>query len=375
MRIALYVCPYVLSKSSIYQVYVLIDNLKKNYNYNVDLFVSDSSKLNNNNETDIINKQYVRDNNLNIIWSEPNSKKYDILLLTNVFSKIWNTNDARIAIAKSFIKYKKPVFSLKYDTTLEHRYINLPEIIYGVNTKYILPINNKWIITDKCKKFIFPSLNFCIPKPNCISKKDFYKIYNLNPKLKIIIFFIGRNKKWQHIYNDYTLSIHWFLKNIITINNILNKYGYQLIFKFHRNETNNNHNNLTIINSEHTYESIHYSTYAFTYGTSMVYQLYLYNLPSLEIGHGMYFPGWTVIHKYINTKLPSCFNYGQDLIYGNICSYDSLSNNTINTLLSFLNTTHDLTKFKYINDNPIYGNSYYYNINDITKSLHTQIQK
>jgi hypothetical protein len=378
MKIALYTCPHVLSKSSIYITCELINYFSKKYNYKIDLFIPEFDNTYNQNIFDYIDKKYASINNLDINWSTPSPKKYNILLLINVYSKIVDKYDSRIDIAKLFINRNRPVFVLKYDTTLEYRFIDLPGITYGVNTNYILPLRPDWIITEDCKKFIFPSLNYySIPKSNSISKKKFYKIYKLNPKFKTIIFFVGRNGKWLNIKNQYTKPMHWFLNNIKIINNILYNNNYQLIFKAHKGQSLSS--NITIIQPEHTYESIKYSSFAFTFGTSMVYQLYLYNLPSLEIGHGMYYPRW---YKYFNNikdhdniikQIIPLFDFGRNLIFGSIYPFKELSKNPQTILTSFLNTKFDISKFKYKYNNPIYGNSYDDNIDTICLSLYKQI--
>jgi hypothetical protein len=385
MKVAFYIFPYVLSKSTGYLTFLFIDELRKSFNLDIDLYIPNS---NTKTSHDYIDKQFIDMTKIykrKVIWGSPNANKYDVLLIVNGYSKKWTLYRSRLDIVYEFIKKSKTVISLKYDNSLEHRIIPNTNLLYGVNTLHCMRFGNTWSLSPACKRFIFPSLNLSIPKPNSLTRKQFYKKYNLNTQYKLITIFIGHTKKWYKSNKLYARSIHYLFNNLKKFRLIFRHNKYQFIFKLHKGqETHHIKSNypITSIQSIHTYEAIKFSDFAITYGTSMVYQLYLYDLPSLEIGSGMYSPGWSAGYvKYkqnhdAETYINHCFdgyNNGKDLIYGQVISFDQLKNNTQNVILSFINTPFNINEFKYVKNNPIYGDSYYSNINNIAKSLVSQL--
>ena len=54
----------------------------------------------------------------------------------------------------------------------------------------------------------------------------------------------------------------------------------------------------------------------------MVYQLYLYDLPTLDLGTGIYYPRWAFTNPENRVITPlQNFRYGRDLIYGEVVNF------------------------------------------------------
>jgi hypothetical protein len=382
MKIALYIDPYISPISTFYTKILLQKELAK-LNYKLDIYIPYIPKNTTKNEDCYINKIFALKKEYNIIWDIPNPEKYDILLLIHIWSKKWhNGDDMRKEISNSFNKLNKKILCLKFDTTLEHRYIN-DTIIYGINTEYKLNLSPRWILPNNAKTFIFPQIsNLSFNKEDILSKIEFYNKYKINKNKKIIIFFVGRFKKWYNNKSFDTNVIQWFFNNLSNINILLNNNNYQLIFKLHRSDglqiiKNFKLNNLIIIDQYDTHEAIKYSNRSISYCTSMVYELYLYNLPVLELFEGIYYPGWIsdlTRNKQYNSPLKD-YNNGKDLIYGKITSYKELINNSDKILSEFINTDYNIKNYNYCNNHPIFGNSYYSSIQEITNLLITEINK
>jgi hypothetical protein len=233
------------------------------------------------------------------------------------------------------------------------------------------------------------------PKPNQLTYNEFCEKYGLDNKLKIIALLPGKIDKWREYckdknvqfkdklvrYNYYKNNeqIHWFIQNQNKISKIFKKMGYQLVGKFHQRDFNkcddNNkykkillQANIVYVEQYDSYELIKYSTYALTFGSTMVYQLYLYDLPSIEIGTGFYFPGWACNNNndfsYMNYIKP--YNLGKDLIYGHVADFKELSNNTMEYFKQLL--AKEII-FKYKDNNPLYGESYGKTLDDSYKSI------
>jgi hypothetical protein len=384
MRIALFIDPFHLPKSTCYNKFLFVNEMQK-FGYDINVYIPDFKGNKRTNTDCYLNKEFALQNNYLIKWGYPNESDYDVLLLLHNWAKAWNAGaDIRPQISEPFITNNKSIISLKFDTSFEHRFIHL-DVLYGINTNTHIAITSRMILPPSSNTFIFPSLNLSIPKPNALSHNVFYKKYNLNPKLKLIIFFLGRTDKWNDSSKLYTKPIYWFLKRYRKITRILYNNGYQLIFKLHRNDGANIRkltklNKINIIYPEDTYESVKYSDYALSYATTMLYELYLYDLPVFDIGNGIYFPGWMNLYKnnqnpesiIKNTPL-SKYNNGRDLIFGTYNNFAKFKKKPAEVFYTFLNTKYDITKFKYLKNHPIYGDSYYDNVNTIAKSLAKQL--
>jgi hypothetical protein len=381
MKIAFYIDPFISPISTFYTLILLQQELLQ-HNHTLIFHIPYAQSTTTNNDDCYVNNIFATHHNYNIIWDFPNENEYDILLLTHIWSKKWNKRiDTRKIIADRFIKLQKKVISLKVDTTLEHRHIN-NRVIYGVNSSFRINLSDHWMIPDSAKQFIFHQIsNYKFEKPNHLNKESFFQKYNLNQNKQIITFFMSRYKKWYNSKLDFALPIFWFFRNLKKITKVLHKLNYQLVFKLHRSDgtaiiDKYNLDNLTIIDNYDTYELIKYSSRALSFGTSMVYELYLYNLPVMEIGNGIYYPGWlSYVSRTLQLKSPlKKYDNGRQLIYGTIIPYKMLSLNFNNVMKKFIDTEYNIDKYKYKNKHPIYGNSYNATIQSITTQLIDQFK-
>lgn len=383
MNIALYLDPNISPISTFYTIIELKKYIELEYNYKFDIFIPYTNSTTTNNDDCWVTYHFSIKYNYTIIWNRiPDPNKYNVLCISHIWNKKWNGIDNRIVLVDLFLKYKRQVISLKMDTTMEHRFLN-NDIFYGVNSLYQLKLDKRWILPKKSKQFIFHQIsNLSIPKPNRLSQIEFMEKYKLMKNRKIILFLMGRFQKWYNVEYINSKNMNNFLLLLPKINSILEKNNCQLIFKLHRSDSISlintyNLHNLIIIDSYDTHEAILYSDYAITYGSTIVYELYLYNLPVLELGYGIYFPGWVT---YLNKKYPiKClqeYNFGRDLIYGIIVG----DNDLIDSLLQFIdlykNTRQDTNiNYNFKKHHPIFGDSYENNtIDKIATSLIEKIK-
>jgi hypothetical protein len=392
MKIVLYIDPLYLSISYFHTIYLLKEYFE-NKECIFDICIPDYDKLKIDNikiKDCFINKEYAKKYNYNINWfnyeDKINPKKYDILLLLHMYGK-WNLIDNRKIMMENFKKQNKKIMTIKSDMTLEYRYLD-DTIIYCVNSSnLLLDLPSRWILRKNSNILIVPVIsNLLYEKRYALTKEDFYKKYNLNKNNKNIIFFMGNvSKFYNKLVNIDNSIIHSFIKNIKLLIDIFKNLNYNLIFKLHRTQEVkiiedinliNFFNNIIIIKNEDTHELIKYSERAISYNTCMVYELYLYNLPVLELGDGIYFPGWiSCIKKYNIYK--SCplkdFNYGKDLIYGTILNNNFNKKNYNSIINLFINQDFNIKKYKYLNNHPIYGDSYNKNINNVGDIIYNKM--
>lgn len=373
MYIALYIDPNISPISTFYTVI----ELKKIFELNeqtFDIFIPYVEKTITNNDDCWVNKKFSDTYKYSIIWDKlPSPDSYDVLCLSHIWSKKWNGKDNRIDLAEKFQNKSKIVLCLKFDTTLEHRFIN-EKTIYGVNSKYYLDLEKRWILPRNCQTFIFPQIsNLSIPKNKSLTYTEFCEKYKLDIKKKIIIFFMGRFEKWYDSKVINSQNMYFFLENYNRFLKKINDFECQIIFKLHRSDSVQLINiyelqNLNIIDSYDTHEAVKFSSYAFTFASSIVYELYLYDLPVLDLGYGIYYPGWiTDINKKRQLKCMKEYDYGQKIIFGMILG----NNNFFKVLSKFINNFNKakIIDYQYLNNHPIFGKSYYNGIYDIYKSL------
>lgn len=383
MRFALYLDLYTISINSFYTKVALVESFRNN-GHILDIFYP-LNMLNKIDKTDDNFCKNIKDFerfNITIKPTLPQAKDYDVLLITDTYIKDWCViKDVRNLCALKFIEINKPVICIRDTAMIEYRFINNPGIKHGICAA---PLFGTLPITTKT--FIMPLLsNLSFVKNNCLSRDDFYEKYNLNKNLKIISLFPGKINKWRkNSSNNKNVfqvmkNLDFFNKNIEQINNICNEFGYQLVGKLHIRDTNvkwlnkDKHDNMfhykyiKYINPEDTNELLKYSDRSLTYATTMVYQMYLYNLPSFDIGTGIYYLNWSNPNETtINSTLKN-YNNGIDLIYGTVASTFSI--NGIEQLTNFLKSEFNIKQFKYLYNNPIYGNSYGSTIDDVKNSI------
>jgi hypothetical protein len=387
MNIIFYIDPFIVPISTYYIINQLKDEFNKN-GHNLDICIP--IKEEHDSYMCYVNQVYDKKYNYGITWFKFNPRKnkigidldkYDILFISHIWSKKWITPgiDCRKVFMDKFKKVNKPVISLKLDLTLEYRSIN-NYVNYGVNTFNRILLPERWILPlTITKKFIVPSIsNVSIEKNNALTRTDFYIKYNLDSEKKIIVFILGRFKKWynQKAFNTNVIMI--FFQKLKYIIDILNNNGYELLFKIHRADNNNilknmNISNLNIIDTIDTYETFKYASRAISFSTCMVYELYLYDLPVLELGTGIYYPGWisdlSRNNNYIHNPFKK-YNNSKDLIYGIILNGNLTKLNIESIFKHFLTTDFNINNFKYLTNHPVYGDSYYHtDISKISKIL------
>lgn len=398
MKFALYIEPYQIFHSSFYtyqllqQLFISKGHILDFYtpiDYNIDSIQEPNKKITINKLKDIYDIEFqIR---------FPDEDDYDVLLLEPHYYKKWSNIkiDMRSLIASKFQDKNKLVIVLNSSMLIETRLIKLNNIYYGIKSNRILALEN--VNKYKLSYFFMPSVSYLInPKPNHLSQQQFYQKYNLNTNKRIIAFLPGKLDKWRKkelkyrgdLFNNKLTNdnffqnnkqIYWFKENCQKIIDIFHNLGYQIIGKMHIRDFEKFNkddksgkslmkSHITYIQQYDTYELLKYSSYALTFGSTMVYQLYLYNIPSIEIGTGFYFPGWAYPTTPDNfyMKLIKKYNNGRDLIYGNVIDFDEIQENPHAHIIKLLS---NITPFKYRINNPIYGKTYGHTIDDIYKSI------
>jgi hypothetical protein len=402
-KIALYIDPYI-SPTSTFYTYILLKNaFERQYKCKMDIFIPylEQERRSIVNDGCYVNERFAKQYNYEIMWNKiPHPKSYDGLIVIHIWNKKWqNEIDMRRNLYQLFAKFNKPVVCIKTDTTFEYRFVN-KSIKYGLISNYKLKLNNKWLLPfSKIKSFQMSHLaNLTFSKPDTLSRENFYKKYNLDPKKKIMIFFMARIRKWyRNEYFDGKTMI-WFLKHIVKINKTVEALGYQLIYKQHKSDGYLmgklfGLHRLPLIDHYDTHEAVIYADRSMSYGTTMVYELYMYNLPVLEIGHGVYYPGWLddlkdSFKRYSRRELPDTkyeieinrrlkppfkeevYDRGRNLIFGMITSYSELAKDYVNVFTKFINTDYDINDFRFRKNNPIHGNSHGSNVDEIATVLY-----
>lgn len=380
MNIALYIDPNISPISTFYILLELKSNLLEK-GYRLDIFIPYTDGTTTNNDDCWVTPTFAKKKDYPIIWDRlPSPLEYNILCVSHIWNKKWNGMDNRIKLANLFHMANKPVLSLKMDTTMEHRFLD-NKTLYGVNSSYILNIEKRWLLPENVSKFYLPQIaNLAIKKTNKLSKNQFYSKYNLDENRKIVIFLMGRFQKWYNIDFINSNAMTQFLIEFDRIETKLTELNCQIIFKLHRSDSiklieTYNLNRLTIIDSYDTYEAIRYSSYAFTFASTIVYELYLYNLPVLDLGNGIYYPGWvTDANKKRPFKHLIDYRYGLDLIFGMVVG----NNNLFKAISTFIHTFSNREKIKeypYLTKHPLFGNSYIEHLDQISNALIQIIQK
>ncbi len=406
MRIALYIEPHKSSHANFYTK-VLFKKEIESRGHVLDIYIPDDKiNIKKGGKEPYIStvKELSIFYGIPIIEGIPKPSKYGMLFVFEDYYKYWSgkVGDYRKYISDLFNKSGKHVLCLKDDTIMEVRPINSNNIIYGIPSNKLmterdyLNMNRRyhyWILPSNVKHFIMPVIsNLSMPKPTVLSKEDFYQKYGLDSNLKIIAYLPGKVRKWRSKFykeqiDNYTnnfkttlLQTNWFLDNFDVINNILRDLGYQLVGKLHIRDSNKfikgDTNKYTktkyikYVDQYHSHELLKYADYAITFATTMVYQLYLYDLPTLDLGTGIYYPRWAFTNPENRVITPlQNFRYGRALIYGEVVNFTEFQRDPKKYLNTFFTKKFNIETFKYRYNNPIYGNSYGKGIKDIVDIL------
>lgn len=180
----------------------------------------------------------------------------------------------------------------------------------------------------------------------------------------------------KSLRNDPILSKHqdvakWILENFSTLVSFLIQQGYQPLIRFHCREhrfygmkeqnkyRSTIHDHCSIIDDDDGYLAYQYSDFAITYFTSTCYELYLYDLPTLEIGNAMYLFRWG--YRTLSHKSKQYFSKYQDsLVFGQVVEAKDISLDLISEFISKVQSGFfQIKDFKYLSDHPLYADTYY----------------
>ena len=312
---------------------------------------------------------------------------YDVLLFNNAKLR-------EPYLVKPFLK--KPMITFKTGTNLEMFSMH-PSFRYALPTSYFLNSGH-----NEGKLFLthpktFPCPIFCayqLPKPNPLTKSQFYKKYQIANDRKLVIFLPGLLDKLIRLIKKPKTSdpslikffrkVDWVLHHVDWLQNTLANLGYELLVKNHcrtqRRFKESMHPKLSedlskckVIDLEDGYEAYHYSDFAITIGSSIVYELYLYDLPTLELGFGKYLYRWSKF-RYTQKALQYYRKYdqGKALIFGKVCT-DEEFHNLEQTLKDFSENLPSITDFKYRDHHPLLGTTYHQTVEKMAKLIIKQV--
>jgi len=328
---------------------------------------------------------------------------HDVLLCGEIGKRKNNVSihNKIITTVDYYIEKKRPVILLK--TFLNQELFDFKcrkkeYIRVGIPSDFFLNYKheNFFKITNKAQIFNCGAIcHYRHPKETSISRKDFYDKYNLNHDQKLIIFCWGRLNKininaTESNINGISKYAEKILENLSKIKKICNSHGYQIIINHHIGtlrlfsqnklfETKKKFKDFALLDKLDTYEAYKYADIAFSSVTSLAYELYLYDLATLDFGTGCYFFQWgsgiTNKHSY-NKELIDKYNGGRNLIFGKSVEFFELDD--IDKLISeFIKNNeigkYNIEQFPHLSDNPIWGNTYSLTIPEIYKIINEQL--
>jgi hypothetical protein len=323
----------------------------------------------------------------NIITSFPDPVVFDILLLTDTYTKKWyyssdgHIHDCRNKIMNSFLKLGKKVICIRDTPLIEYRSMS------NTNVKHGICINGVSNLHHKIPKFMMPLLsNLAFKKRNQMTRNEFCDKYGIDYDKKILCLLPGKISKWKSVKRSKNINsklvatnVEVFYNRLDDLNQILLENNYVITSKLH---TRDNYDKwltqktfrkdiIKYVDPNDSNEMLTYSDKGISFGTTMVYQTYLFNMPVLEIGTGMYYLGWSDSDANLESSPLKIYNYGKDLVFGKISQ--NFGKLPIKTLSNFITSEYDIKQFKYVRDNPIYGNSYNTCVEDVSNAILRQI--
>lgn len=315
------------------------------------------------------------------------STDYDVLLLTDTYTKKWyytpdgNIYDCRYKVAAEFLKFNKKVLCIRDTPLIEYRFVKNSMVKHGICTKNIFEIEP--YAFDRTPNFIMPLLsNLGLDKLNKLSRDEFYEKYNIDKNMKLLCLLPGKISKWRVVEeaknnNSKTVAknVGVFYNKLDELNVLLKERGYIMVSKLHTRDDYDKWLSKKIFRTDivkyidpaDSNEMLTYAEKGISFGTTMVYQTYMFDLPVLEIGTGKYYLGWSEKDSKMDDSPLKNYDYGRDLVYGTIAG--KFAKIPEKTLLAFLDKEYDVKDFKYVKDHPIYGNSYGSNIDSIAKAI------
>jgi len=394
-KIALYIDPLKSIHSKFYARVLLKQKLAK-LGFIMEIHIPRLKDHSDMNSEELSRIPYVHDTkelervyHINVHNDMPSPKKYEALLLIENFNS-GGSGDNRIKLAEEFQKAKKRVLCVKDDTIFEYSPVNTLTK-HGYCGPKLLGASPKWFLNPKFPHFQMPLVsNPKFTKPDALSLGQFCQKYGLDPSLKIVAFLPGRCGKWNNLSGkfdgtananvSYALKVmEWFNRHFDEIQRELLDRGYQIVSKLHirdpekflQNKNNNvflHMDRMHYIDQYHSYELLKYADAAITVATTMVYHLYLCDLPTMELGSGVYYPEWSS-KKMTKIKFPIPGCNAKELIYGQVIKLDTLSKHGFGKAFdSFMKVDHR-KNFKFWKNNPLYGDSYNSSPMDVARTI------
>lgn len=309
---------------------------------------------------------------------------YDVLIVNNARIKSPKIH----SLVKPFLKKKMITFKTGTNTEMIDMHSGFN---YGIPTDYFLGSGHipcyraRLLFLTHPKHFTCPIYTaYQIPKPNVLSKAEFYRKYQIPSDQKLAIFLPGmldklislHKKKPSGEWSKFDNKVTWVLDHVDYLQQILKENGYTMLIKNHtRDERRYRENkrpkltkdlaNCLKFELDDGYEAVHYSDFAITIGTTIVYELYLYDLPTLELATGKYLYRWS--HFLTTPKAQQYYkkyHNGEDLIFGKICNDQEFEHLT-ETIGSFIQNLPQIEDFPYRDHHPIQGETYHNSVENM----------
>lgn len=318
------------------------------------------------------------------IFGTPNPDAYDCVLLTNNFNK---GNSLRTQVAYSFDRVGKKIFATK-DTTCFDFYPTEgldKRITFGVpGIQSQICKTYHWMWGKNYKVVDIPNLsNMNFEKPGYLSKEEFYKLYNIPDGIKIIAF----HPDGMHGHESSRAS-HLQHVHLEKFNKIFNKMGYQVVCKLHPFEPYYRKSefyggrlssevyfpSIPVIKETYAYELLKYATFSFTSISSIAYENYIYNLPTIVLLDDQVSQLRNSAFDFSRHNDCSGFSY-KDFLYGKEYNIDYFIDHTEECIHDFEIETKssDFGKSAEKNNWMLYGNSKNATINYVAELLSKMI--
>ena len=355
------------SNLSTFYIYPLIKEDLKKKGISLDIYVNPFETTMGFNEKQLRNSGYDNFVYKDVVFGFPSEKEYSALFLSNALNK-----DAPYScgerLAFQFSSAGKKVISLKSSTCLTNHNWNR-DGNKNLNITYALPQKRIGLVKGidhlkNMKRFEMSPLDlYKHQKPFHLSRQNFYSKYNVSDDYKIISFF----PSGMHGHKSCPTS-HRLHKDLESLNKLLNKKGYQIVCKLHPHEyfgrkahfydnklsSDFYFKNLPTIMESDAYELIKYSSFSLTSLTTMVWEHYVYDLPTINVGFGDDFSAENVeVQSYFYPD----FDF-RGLIFGDIYSGEEFFNNPGECFDLSFSRNHDVGSFEFKGDNPIMGKAH-----------------
>ena len=382
----------VLDQSNLgpFYVYTLMRDYLSSKNIQLDIFLNPNKTTLGISEEGLRGSTYHESILSHVTFGLPSPAKYDTLLISNLKNK--DQTCISRALIESFTDVNKLVLCIKSSSCLsthswsQHLNTSAP-ILYGLPRQNL---GGFTICVGDLEKTIAPKHIFHMhhlevykyKKPFHLNKEEFYNKYNLNPDLKILSFFPGG----MHGHPTYAIE-HQLHHKAEELNTVLGPLGYQLVCKLHFNEyfgrkshfhqgqlsSNVYFENIPTIAAEDAYELIKYSSFSLTSSTTMAFEHYLYNLPTINIG--LKDEGSQEYKTFLWLCPPSGNFDFRDLIFGDIYESSDFFSHPEKCFDSSFSREHHINSFTFKDNHSVFGDAYDETIESACDNLLNIIKK